>query len=501
METMPYLEIRSSANLVVLENEIITNYPLEIKKKWEIGRGVSGSSKDIELKSMIASRNHGTITNVDGKWYFTENGSKNGTYYNGIKILKNDAIALKNGDVLRIDSADINRPEERGVWMLFTTEPIGNQWKSIEINKENTIFGREEEECDVVFPMPYISARHMGVIRHNDKFYVTDFDSKSGTWVNNNSIHGYVELHEKDMISICNCLMVFTGNKILYNIPAKTKNNKSADIPVSEPEIIGTPIILKADIKSRKVPDKSGHGMKELIRDVKVEVEEGTLVALLGGAGAGKSTVMNCMNGMDTGGMEGTVEFNGVDLLSQFDRMKFLIGSVPQFEVFHETLTVEQELTHAARHRLPGDMKKSEIEERVTYTLRQLGIEAIRKNKISKCSGGERKRVNIGIELVADRQLLCMDEPDAGLDPGNKRKLFELLRKLSHEEGKTILAIIHDVSDIELFDKVIIMNKVDNIGRLAFTGTPEEAKKHFNADIKDVYALMAKEPEKYIYRS
>ena len=124
-----------------------------------------------------------------------------------------------------------------------------------------------------------------------------------------------------------------------------------------------------------------------------------------------------------------------------------------------------------------------------------------RKNKISKCSGGERKRVNIGIELVADRQLLCMDEPDAGLDPGNKRKLFELLRKLAHEEQKTILAIIHDVSDIELFDKVIIMNKVDNIGRLAFNGTPKEAKEYFNADIKDIYTILANNPEKYIYRS
>ena len=70
METMQYLEIRSSANLIVLEKETIANYPLEIKKKWEIGRYVPGNTKDIELKSMIVSRNHGTITNVDGKWYF-----------------------------------------------------------------------------------------------------------------------------------------------------------------------------------------------------------------------------------------------------------------------------------------------------------------------------------------------------------------------------------------------------------------------------------------------
>ena len=61
------------------------------------------------------------------------------------------------------------------------------------------------------------------------------------------------------------------------------------------------------------------------------------------------------------------------------------------------------------------------------------------------------------------------------------------------------MAIIHDVSDIELFDKVIIMNKVDNVGRLAFAGTPKQAKEHFGVDIKDVYQLMAKNPEKYVY--
>lgn len=72
------------------------------------------------------------------------------------------------------------------------------------------------------------------------------------------------------------------------------------------------------------------------------------------------------------------------------------------------------------------------------------------------------------MELVADKQFLCLDEPEANLDPGNKRNLFETLRNLAHSEGKLILSIIHDVSDIDLFDKIIIMNKVDNVGRLAF---------------------------------
>lgn len=513
METMPYLSFRSSANLLVLENGAVRSFPLEMLKEWTIGRKAPDVAQDITLESKIVSRIHGKIMNIDGEWYYIEQGSLNGTYYNGEKLAitgkgESDAILLKNGDVLRIDSEDLDTPEERGVWMLFTTENIGNEWKTVSLRKKETRFGRDKEVCDIEIPLPYVSAHHMTIVRKNEKYYVMDCDSMAGTWLNNQPVHGEVQLKEKDMIAICDCLMIFTGNKILCNIPSSVskmqkkeqkaeQETKQAEIVAKEP-VENKPIILKANIKSRKVPNNSGIGEKELIRNVKLEVAEGSLVALLGGAGAGKSTVMNCMNGMETTGMTGNVEFKGVDLIKNFDRMKYLIGSVPQQETFHEMLTVEQELMHAAKHRLPGDMKKSEIKERVDSTLRQLGIESIRKNRISKCSGGEKRRVNIGIELVADRKLLCLDEPDAGLDPGNKRKLFETLRALAHDEGKSILTIIHDVSDIDFFDKVIIMNKVDGIGRLAFAGTPAQAREHFGVEIKDVYQLMAKNPEKYV---
>lgn len=524
METTPYLAFRSSANLVVLENGAVRSFPLEMKKIWKIGRNVPETDQDIVLESKIVSRQHGKIQNIDGEWYFIEVGSMNGTYYNGEKIEISEsgesaAVKLKNGDVLRIDSADLANPEDRGVFMMFTTEGIGNQWKTVRLNKKETHFGRDAEQSDIVIPAPYISARHMTVVRKNDQYYVMDCDSQAGTWLNGEAVHGEILLHEKDMIAICDCTMIFSDQKIIYNIPTRAGKNHSVavsddarensfsktvkveadSIDEAKTYLADKPIILRGCIETRKVPSNTGHGEKELIKDVRVDVEEGALVALLGGAGAGKSTVMNCLNGMDTSGAKGCVEFKGVDLLKNFERMKHLIGNVPQGDTFHESLTVEQELKHAAKHRLPGDMKNKEIKERIDETLRQLGIESIRKNKIVKCSGGERKRVNIGIELVADRQLLCLDEPDAGLDPGNKRRLFETLRSLAHDEGKSILAIIHDVSDLELFDKVIIMNKVDNVGRLAFVGTPKEAKEHFGVEIKDVYQLMAKEPGKYIF--
>ena len=257
-------------------------------------------------------------------------------------------------------------------------------------------------------------------------------------------------------------------------------------------------VVLMADIKTKKVKNNSGVGMKELIRDIHMEIQEGTLVALLGTAGAGKSTVMNCLNGMDLQGVEGRVLYRGVDLMKNFEEMKYLIGSGPQKKIFHAAFTPEEEFTQAAMLRLPADTSEAEIKRRVDQTLEMLSMTGVRKNRNSKLSGGEQTRVNVGIELVADRDLLCLDEPDQGLSPNYKHELFEIMRNLAHTYGKTVLSIIHDVSELDMFDQVVMLAKVDGVGRLAFSGTPEEAREYFGVDIRDAYALLERDPKRFV---
>lgn len=272
------------------------------------------------------------------------------------------------------------------------------------------------------------------------------------------------------------------------------KKKNSAHLPR-----VSKQVVLRADIHSKTVPERDGAGKKELIRDVQVEILKGDLVALLGGSGAGKTTVMNCLNGMDQRGVTGTVSFCGRDLYQNFDQIKWMIGSVPQQNELHTMLSVEEELKEAAVIRLPAETKSKEIKKRVNDTIHTLKLDAVRKSKIGKLSGGEQKRVNIGIELVADRLLLCLDEPDAGLDPASKRELFTILRDLAHKRDKSVIVIIHDVAEIALFDKIIMMAKVDNVGRLAFSGSPQDAKRHFGVeDLRDAYTIIAQEPERFL---
>ena len=261
---------------------------------------------------------------------------------------------------------------------------------------------------------------------------------------------------------------------------------------------VGRPVILKTNIITKQVKNNNGVGMKELVRDIRLEVREGSLVAMLGTAGAGKSTVMNCMNGMELQGVKGSVLYRNVDLVHNFEQMKHLIGSVPQDKVFHDAFTPEQEFMLAAKLRLPAETTDREIQARVNKTLEMLSMSHKRKTRNSKLSGGEKTRVNIGIELVADRDLLCLDEPDQGLSPNYKHEVFEILQNLAHTHGKTVISIIHDVSEIDMFDQVIMLAKVGDVGRLAFSGSPAEARDYFGVEIRDAYALLEREPERFI---
>lgn len=492
MQTEAYLEMPSDARLIIFENQNIRQVALDYKNEWILGRKTPENNPDIILSSPIAGRKHGKFIHIDDEWYYVDLGSINGTYYNGTKI--NAGIngnlkpkMLENGDILRIDADNLNAPDSRGVWILFSTDQLGNNWKSISLKeKTNWSLGRDVKN-DIIINKPYISARHAEIDCINGYYYLSDCKSKSGTWVNGKQINETVRLREKDRISICDWNCVLIGNYLLYNEISKGS--------------FGSKLAISANIISKKVPDINGRGKKELIKDVKIEVKEGNLVALLGGSGAGKTTVMNCLNGMDTNGVEGKVLFYGENLIDNFDRLKVLIGSVPQENVFHEMLTVGEELKESARLKLPSDTKRAEIKQRVEEVLKQLNLESKKKTIIRKCSGGEKKRVNIAKELVSDKRLLCLDEPDAGLDPFSKKELFTILRKLAHESGKSILVIIHDVSDINLFDQIVMMVKVDDVGRLAFSGSPDEAKKYFGTSIKEAYELVAENPTKYIKRN
>jgi len=504
MDTMLFTAPQREAALVVLEQGKVRIVRMGGRSRWTLGRAAGGITPDIPLQSPIASRRHGEFLNHEGSWYYKEGGSINGTIYNGRFMGpetggKTRMTALKNGDILRIDYKDLNRPDDRGVWMLFTTDLAADAWRYRNLQGQGICrIGREPDQCQLVFPLPYVSACHAEIRNMGGRFLLSDCGSTAGTWCNGKRVVGSVPLKEKDHISICDCHMIFIGQGLLYTARSQEKAPQEESNRQAGARTAGR-VILEANIQSKTVKDQSGHGQKELIRNVKLTVGKGRLVALLGGSGAGKTTVMNALNGMDQLGVKGRVLYRGEDLYQNFERLKYLIGSVPQENVVHDMLTVEEELRDAALLRLPKDMGMKGIKRQVDDTLAALNLTQKRRTQIRKLSGGERKRVNIGVELVADRELLCLDEPDAGLDPLAKKDLFTTLRNLAHDRGKSILVIIHDVSEIDLFDQIIMMAKVDGVGRLAFEGSVAEARNYFGVkDLSEAYVVISKDPKRYV---
>lgn len=502
MQTQRYEAQISGASLIVLEDNQIRVLSLDTRPDWKIGRYDPNipNTPEILFTSKIVSREHGWIRNIDGLWFYVDNPQNlNGTFHNGVKINKprngsKNPKMLESGDVLRIDNEDLNHVSSQGVLMLFTTATIKGTWTMYPLNNKTVYIGREKS-CDIVEQLPYMSAKHAKITFENGRYYISDCGSLAGTFLNGQQVTSNTLLREKDYISLCDCNYFFLGDKLLY-----AKRNRDRELKhLTQTIPAERPVVLKADIDCKRVKDNNGNGTKELLRDIHLEIKQGTLVALLGTAGAGKTTVMNCLNGMDLVGVQGKVLFRDVDLMKDFKRMKYLIGSVPQKKTFHPTFTPEKEFRIAAKKRLPADTTKEEIEERVNKTLEMLSITGVRKNRNSKLSGGEQTRVNVGIELVADRDLLCLDEPDQGLSPNYKHELFEIMRNLAHANGKSVLTIIHDVSEIDLFDQVIMLAKVDGVGRLAFSGTPDEARKYFGVeDFKEIYSLLEQCPDKYV---
>lgn len=486
--------IAVGASLFIMDGNNISVFSLEERTEWLLGRAVPPLPQGlIPLHSPIASRNHGKLAKVNGNWcYWNNPANVNGTLFNGKLMDRSHSapVRLYDGDVLQIDSTSGSHTLPNAVLILFTTSPVAGCWERCAIQGKSSVVIGRSPACDIVLPLPYLSAKHAEIQHRPDGYYLRDCGSRAGTFLNRQAVTRPVHLRDKAHFRLADRSFFLVGDSLFYMCADRR--------PHTAPAPKERPVVLRADIRTKKVRDNSGSGTKELLRDIQLEIRQGTLVAMLGTAGAGKTTVMNCLNGMDLTGVEGSVIYRNVDLMTNFDQMKNLIGSVPQQKTFHPTFTPEQEFYFAAKKRLPGDTTEEEIRERVTRTLEMLSIQGVRASRNSKLSGGEQTRVNVGIELVADRDLLCLDEPDQGLSPNYKHDLFQILRRLAHENGKTMLTIIHDVSEIDMFDQVILLGKKDGVGRLAFSGSPAEARNYFGADIRDAYALLSRHPERYI---
>ena len=214
-------------------------------------------------------------------------------------------------------------------------------------------------------------------------------------------------------------------------------------------------------------------GSKALISGVSCTLPAGKVTAIIGPSGSGKSTLLRCL-GSSYKPSAGEVTADGQKLKELGDAYRARLGYVPQDDVVHPELKVEHELTFAARLRLDTEMPDDKREWLVNSVIRELGLEGQRGQKIARLSGGQRKRVNIGIELLADPRVILLDEPASGLDPATEEDLLGMLRRLA-DQGRTVGLTTHSIEYLDRVDQLLVMME----GALVFAGGLDRLLGHF----------------------
>ncbi len=251
--------------------------------------------------------------------------------------------------------------------------------------------------------------------------------------------------------------------------------------------------VLSVDIRSRTVRDF--FKKKELLKDISLTIKPGTMVLLLGGSGAGKTTFVNALTGYEKA--DATVTLGKKDVYKDFSSVMYDIGFVPQVDLIRYNDTVYNTIKDGALLKLPKEITEEGREEKINNALEIFGLRSVQKNLVSKLSGGQKKRTSIALEFVADPSLFILDEPDSGLDGVLARDLMERLHAISRK-GKIVIVITHSPDRvIDLFDEVIILAKDENrVGRLVFNGKVDDAKSFFARDtMEDIIKMINRRDE------
>jgi ABC-type multidrug transport system ATPase subunit len=207
---------------------------------------------------------------------------------------------------------------------------------------------------------------------------------------------------------------------------------------------------------------------KQLLSDISLTARPGTLTAVIGGSGAGKSTLARLIAGYTTPS-SGSVTFEGHDIHAEYASLRSRIGMVPQDDVVHRQLTVNQALSYAAELRLPPDTSKADRTKVVSQVLEELDLAKHANTRVDKLSGGQRKRASVALELLTGPSLLMLDEPTSGLDPALDLQVMTMLRQLA-DAGRVVLVVTHSLSYLDVCDQVLL---VAPGGKTAYCGPPD----------------------------
>lgn len=412
-----------------------------------IGRG---EENDILIPSPIVSRQHARLDKIDSGYKITVLPEAKNPLLSEGRPLEEPRV-LRHGDILRVGSLDPGMMVT--ISYIVPGETTGELEQDIVFGEKTLIQIGRDPGNDVVLSSPNVSRFHAQVERVGQRYRVEDLRSSNGTFVNGERIEGSVWLKPEDTIRIGQYRFVMGKDQL-------AKYDDSNGLRV---DVINLNKWVRKDLN--------------ILQNISVAFKPREFIVVVGQSGGGKSTFVDAVAGYRPATAPSRVLVNDIDIYTHFDAIRNDIGFVPQKDIIHMELTVYQALDYAAQLRMPGDTTPEERQKRVMEVLADLDLTHRKDVQISGLSGGQQKRVSIGVELLTKPGLFFLDEPTSGLDPGTETALMQLMRRLA-DQGRTIILITHATKNVMLADKVIFLARG---GYLAWFGPPEEALEYFNA--------------------
>jgi ABC-type multidrug transport system ATPase subunit/pSer/pThr/pTyr-binding forkhead associated (FHA) protein len=478
---------RSAPALLV--RTVRTTHRLESGPEYRIGRD---ERADIPVNDQRVSWDHAVLYTVGDGWVLEDRGSRNGTFLGAEKISRLDITGQcvihvgnpEDGPVLRIEveqPAEVVPPPPPSAPPAYSWAHPDSSTSLPGVDREPTSriqlkaarvlkIGRRPDN-DIVVADLGVSKVHAELrMSATGHYQIFDLGSHNGTFVNGTQVN-QADLTEDDIVSIGHATFRLVGGVLQEYID-------EGDVPFEALE-------LKVS-----VPDNGKQ--KVLLEGVSFPLAERSMMAVIGPAGAGKSTLLNALTGKKPA-TTGSVYYDYRDLYDNYDELKHRIGLVPQESVTHDQLTAKSALGYAAELRFPPDITEADRNQRVDEVLGELEMTPHANTRIVRLSGGQKKRVNIGLELLTKPSLLFLDEPTSPLDPHLKRELFAQMKKMT-ENGQSVVVITHDVESklIDQCDRLIVLAPG---GRMAYFGPPAEGLKYFRKDDwADVFQAFADDP-------
>lgn len=446
------------------------NSPITKEIIVTVGRA---NDNDIIIRNSLISSHHARFKISADKIILEDLNSANGLFINSRKyiissVAESDIIQFSRQYQFNWKELEKFIPKSFNSCSGANDTPLSRQYKSNPLppkpqivfgnsiqNKTTITIGRTNEN-DIVINNIKVSRKHAKFEKSGETWFIEDLGSSNKTFVNGHPVKR-TPVSATDAISIGGIPLNF---KRLF----QTREEMQGDV-------ILTAKNLGFSVSGRIIID-----------DISLTFAQGEFVGLIGPSGAGKTSLMLMLNGVIKPSA-GNVFINSESLLANYSSFKGLIGYVPQDDIIHRELKVEESLKFTAKLRFNPDDSDNEIQTQVDKIIDTLDLVEARNTLIGTAekkgiSGGQRKRVNLGQELLTEPTILFLDEPTSGLDPKTDMDVMNLLKNIA-DKGNIVILTTHNITT-ENFDILTHLVVLTKGGKLAYFGPSEEATAYFN---------------------